>query len=160
MIKGKKANVFDVLSFTEGIVKFIVVILIMGILMFAIGTQMSTMSQFSVSSVFIEWMINYPVYFDWMILIIYAASITVSVIFARFIPTNVVYMGVATISYIIIAVIIMIFANIVKSILTQPIFSTVAAKMPITSFFVEYMLIFGIFYMIFTFVALYSGKDE
>ena len=160
----KRKGQFDVLTdyfeFFIGLFIFTLALLIMGVILYNFGIASNETGLYSGKiSVIIDFMLNYPTYFDWLGLLAYILSLITSIIIARVLPANIGLTILSAFMFFIYALGLMILSNIMYVFIQNAVFDSIRSQIFILPFMWSHAILFAFVYFVITAWALFGGKE-
>lgn len=159
---NKKGSVFDTLDMAQTVFILSFVIIIVGFILFNMGSVMAGIPIFQSGggASGLSFVNNYPTYMDWLPLAIYVVMLLGSVIAARKAQESGLSLVISYFFVILITVVILVLGFMLNAMFESNALSSFATQLPITAFYAEYAIIFGVLYALLVLVALHGGSDE
>lgn len=159
---NKRGSVFETLDMAQIVFALSFTIIIVGVILFNMSTIMATIPIFQSGggATGLNFIQNYPTFMDWMPLAIYTVMLIGSIYAARQATERGLSMLISYFFVFLITVVIMVLGYILDTMFNSAALSSFSSQLPITAFYAEYALIFGVFYALFVLIALHGGSDE
>lgn len=159
---NKKGSVFDTIEMAQTVFILSFVILIVGFITYSMASGMASIPLFQTGAGAdgVQFMQNYSTFMDWLPLAIFMVMLIVSVYSARQAQEKGLSLLISYFFIIIITVVIMVLGYILDAMFDSAALTSYATNLPITAFYAEYALIFGVLYALIVIIALHGGSDE
>lgn len=161
-MRNKKGSVFDTIEMAQTVFVLSFVILIVGFITYSMANGMASIPMFQTGAGAdgVSFMQNYSTFMDWLPLGIFTIMLIVSVYAARQAQERGLSLLISYFFVIIISVVIMVLGYILDAMFDSAALASYAPQLPITAFYAEYALIFGVLYALIVIVSLHGGSDE